>query len=90
MRMAIRKHRRDFVAVIVLFVISLGVGGYILATSASTCPWVPVLGTDFVTLQGRVHRPPSRSRRARARPSTSPACRSARSPRSTYGRPRAW
>jgi phospholipid/cholesterol/gamma-HCH transport system substrate-binding protein len=55
MRMAIRKHRSDFVAVIVLFAISIGVGGYILGHQRFYLPkWFPVLGSDFVTLKAQM------------------------------------
>jgi phospholipid/cholesterol/gamma-HCH transport system substrate-binding protein len=46
---AIRKHLRDFVALVVLCAIGLAVGGYILSNQRLYLPaWVPVLGTDFV------------------------------------------
>lgn len=49
MKQAIRKYFRDFIAIIVLFVIGLGVGGYILSNQRFYLPsWVPVLGSDFV------------------------------------------
>ncbi len=49
MKQAISKHLRDFVALILLFVVSLGVGGYILGHQRFYLPnWVPVLGSDFV------------------------------------------
>ena len=49
MRSAIRKHSKDFAAVIVLFVIGVGVGGYILSQQRLSLPgWVPVIGQhDF-------------------------------------------
>jgi len=48
-RNAIGKHYKDFVAVLVLFVIALGVGGYILGNQRFYLPhWVPVVGSDFV------------------------------------------
>jgi phospholipid/cholesterol/gamma-HCH transport system substrate-binding protein len=50
-RLAIRKHWKDFTAVIVLMVIGLGVGGYILSNQRFYLPkWVPLLGSDFYTL----------------------------------------
>ena len=53
MKRAIRKHIPDFAAIIVLFVISVGVGGYILAQQRFTLPpSVPVLGTDFFDING--------------------------------------
>ena len=53
MRTAIRKHIKDFAAVIVLFVIGVGVGGYILSQQRLYLPgWVPLVGQDFYTLKG--------------------------------------
>src|ERR1700716_4008854 len=53
MRSAIRKHLKDFAAVIVLFVIGIGVGGYILSQQRLYLPgWVPLLGQDFSALRG--------------------------------------
>ena len=53
MRSAIRKHAKDFAAVVVLFVIGIGVGGYILAQQRLYLPgWVPLVGQDFFTLKG--------------------------------------
>src|SRR3982075_3545742 len=50
MRSAIRKHLKDFAAVIVLFVIGIGVGGYILSQQRLYLPgWVPLIGQDFYT-----------------------------------------
>jgi phospholipid/cholesterol/gamma-HCH transport system substrate-binding protein len=50
---AIRKHLRDFIAVIVLFVIALVVGGFILGQERLSLPgWVPLFGQDFFTLKG--------------------------------------
>ena len=75
-RHAIQKHMRDFIAIIVLVLIAGFVGGYILAHQRFYLPgWVPVVGTDFFELKGEFA-PRSRSRPARARRSTSPACRS--------------
>ena len=77
---AIRKHWRDFVAIIVLLVIALIVGRVILANQRFSLPaGVPVLGKDYVEVEARAHDARRRSRRARGRPSTSPASRSARS-----------
>jgi phospholipid/cholesterol/gamma-HCH transport system substrate-binding protein len=51
--MAIRKHWKDFVAVIVLVFVAAGVGGYILSNQRFYLPkWVPVVGSDFYTLHG--------------------------------------
>jgi len=49
MKRAISKYSRDFSAIIVLFVIALGVGGYILSNQRLYLPkWVPIVGSDFV------------------------------------------
>jgi phospholipid/cholesterol/gamma-HCH transport system substrate-binding protein len=46
---AIRKHLRDFVAVVVLAVIGLIAAGYVLSNQRFYLPaWVPLLGSDFV------------------------------------------
>ncbi|MBA2506830.1 MAG: MCE family protein [Thermoleophilaceae bacterium] len=43
MTRAIRKYSRDFIAVVLLFVMALGVGGYILSNQRFTLPqWFPV------------------------------------------------
>jgi phospholipid/cholesterol/gamma-HCH transport system substrate-binding protein len=48
-RTAIAKHSRDFLALILLFVIGLGVGGYILSNQRFYLPkWVPIVGSDYV------------------------------------------
>ena len=50
--MAIRKHLRDFIALFVLFVIGLGVGGYIMSNQRLYLPaWVPGVGTDFYEIE---------------------------------------
>jgi phospholipid/cholesterol/gamma-HCH transport system substrate-binding protein len=47
----IRKRAKDFAAIIALFVIALGVGGYILSNQRLTLPgWLPG-GKDFYTLK---------------------------------------
>ena len=52
-RLAIQKHLRDFIAVIVMIILALLVGGYILSNQRFYLPaWVPVLGTDFFELKG--------------------------------------
>jgi phospholipid/cholesterol/gamma-HCH transport system substrate-binding protein len=52
--MAIRKHWKDFVAVVVLMVIAAGVGGYILSNQRFYLPkWVPIVGKDFYTLNAQ-------------------------------------
>jgi phospholipid/cholesterol/gamma-HCH transport system substrate-binding protein len=54
-RRAIRKHRSDFIAIVVLFVIAVGIGGYILSNQRFYLPkWVPVVGSDFVTLKAQM------------------------------------
>jgi phospholipid/cholesterol/gamma-HCH transport system substrate-binding protein len=51
MRSAIRKHLRDFVAILVLFVLALGVATYVLAHERLYLPgWVPFVGTSFYTV----------------------------------------
>src|SRR6195256_2971629 len=53
MRTAIRKHLKDFAAIVVLFVIGVSVGGYILSQQRLYLPgWVPLIGQDFYTLKG--------------------------------------
>jgi phospholipid/cholesterol/gamma-HCH transport system substrate-binding protein len=48
-RTAIRKHWRDFAAVVVLIIIAAGVAGYILSNQRLYLPsWVPVVGSNFV------------------------------------------
>ena len=54
MSIAIRKHWKDFAAVIVLMLIAAGVGGYILSNQRFYLPkWVPVVGSDFYTLNAQ-------------------------------------
>ena len=51
MRRAIQKHFRDFIAIIALFVISLGVASYILTNQRFYLPaGVPLIGSDFFTM----------------------------------------
>jgi phospholipid/cholesterol/gamma-HCH transport system substrate-binding protein len=51
-KQAIRKHIKDFVAVVVLFFVALGVGGVILSKQRLYLPhWVPLVGSDFVERQ---------------------------------------
>jgi phospholipid/cholesterol/gamma-HCH transport system substrate-binding protein len=48
MKRAIKAHMRDFVALAVLFLIGIGVSGYILSNQRLYLPkWVPGLGSDF-------------------------------------------
>ena len=52
MRLAIQKNLREFIAVIVMVIIAMFVGGYILSNQRFYLPaWVPVLGTDFFELK---------------------------------------
>jgi phospholipid/cholesterol/gamma-HCH transport system substrate-binding protein len=52
MRQAIRKHLRDFVAILFLVLVAAGVGGYILSNQRFYLPaWVPGVGTDFYTVE---------------------------------------
>ena len=51
----IKKQARVFVAILFLFVASLGIGGYILSNQRFYLPaWVPVLGTDFYTVKAEL------------------------------------
>ena len=53
MKRAIRKHWIDFAAILGLIVISAGVASYILSNQRFYLPaWVPVIGTDFFTING--------------------------------------
>ena len=55
MMTAIRKHLRDFIAVLVLVVIAAGVGGYILSNQRVSLPkWVPIFGRDTFTLKAQL------------------------------------
>jgi phospholipid/cholesterol/gamma-HCH transport system substrate-binding protein len=48
---AIRAHLRDFVALVVLFVVALGVAGYLLSNERLNLPsWVPFAGKSFYTI----------------------------------------
>ncbi|HEU4974331.1 MAG TPA: MlaD family protein [Baekduia sp.] len=50
MKSAIRKHRWDFIAVVAMFVLAIGVGSFILGHQRFYLPkWVPVVGSDFVS-----------------------------------------
>ena len=52
MTRAIRKHLRDFIAILFLIVVAAGVGGYILSNQRFYLPaWVPGIGTDFYTVE---------------------------------------
>lgn len=53
MKTAIRKHLRDFVAIVVLVLIAGFVGLYVLAHQRTTLPgWVPIFGKQVFTLKG--------------------------------------
>jgi phospholipid/cholesterol/gamma-HCH transport system substrate-binding protein len=50
---AIRKHLRDFIAIVVLVLIAGFVGLYVLAHQRTTLPgWVPIVGRDVFILKG--------------------------------------
>jgi phospholipid/cholesterol/gamma-HCH transport system substrate-binding protein len=52
-RSAIRKHLRDFAAIVVLVLIAGFVGLYVLAHQRTTLPgWVPIFGRDVFVLKG--------------------------------------
>ena len=52
MRLAIQKNLREFIAVIIMVLLALLVGGYILSNQRFYLPaWVPILGTDFFELK---------------------------------------
>jgi phospholipid/cholesterol/gamma-HCH transport system substrate-binding protein len=52
---AIRKHLVDFVAIVGLIVVSLGVASVILANQRMTLPgWFPVLGQDFTEIDAEL------------------------------------
>jgi phospholipid/cholesterol/gamma-HCH transport system substrate-binding protein len=51
MKRAIRAHLRDFIAIAILFLIAIGVSGYLLSNQRLYLPkWVPGIGTDFYTV----------------------------------------
>ena len=83
---AIRKHLVDVVAIIALIIVALIVAGVILANQRLALPgWVPGLGQDFTEVEAELSTAQA-SRRARARRSTWPAWRSARSPTCGWSR----
>jgi phospholipid/cholesterol/gamma-HCH transport system substrate-binding protein len=52
-RSAIRKHLRDFAAIVVLVLVASFVGLYVLAHQRTTLPgWVPIAGKDVFILKG--------------------------------------
>ena len=55
MKRQIKKHAPVFVAIIVLFILAVGIGGYILSNQRFYLPaWVPVIGTDFYTVKAEL------------------------------------
>jgi phospholipid/cholesterol/gamma-HCH transport system substrate-binding protein len=51
----IKKQAPVFVAILFLFVLALGIGGYILSNQRFYLPaWVPLAGTDFYTLKAEL------------------------------------
>jgi phospholipid/cholesterol/gamma-HCH transport system substrate-binding protein len=51
----IKKQAPVFVAILFLFVIAVGIGGYILSNQRFYLPaWVPVVGTDFYTVKAEL------------------------------------
>ena len=51
----IKKQAPVFVAILFLFVIALGIGGYILSNQRFYLPgWVPVLGSEFYTVEAEL------------------------------------
>ncbi len=55
MKVAIRKHYRDFLFIVGIVLLSAGVGGYILSNQRFHLPrWVPVLGSDFVSYKAEL------------------------------------
>lgn len=52
MSRAIRKHLRDFLAIVFLIVTAAGVAGYVLSNQRFYLPgWVPLVGTDFYVVE---------------------------------------
>lgn len=52
MTLAIRKHLRDFLAILFLIVTAAGVAGYVLSNQRFYLPgWVPLVGTDFYVVE---------------------------------------
>lgn len=53
MRTAIRKHLRDFAAIVVLVIVAGYTGFYVLSHQSTALPeWVPVFGEDFFDIKG--------------------------------------
>jgi phospholipid/cholesterol/gamma-HCH transport system substrate-binding protein len=54
-RRAIRKHLRDFIAIVMVAVVALAVAGYVLSNQRFYLPsWVPLVGTDFYTVKAEL------------------------------------
>ena len=54
-RRQIKKQARVFAAIIVLFVVAIGIAGYILSNQRFYLPaWVPVVGTDFYEVEAEL------------------------------------
>jgi phospholipid/cholesterol/gamma-HCH transport system substrate-binding protein len=54
-RRQIKKQAPVFVAILILLVMAVGIGGYILSNQRFYLPaWVPVLGTDFYTVEAEL------------------------------------
>jgi phospholipid/cholesterol/gamma-HCH transport system substrate-binding protein len=52
MRRAIRKHLRDFIAILFLILVAAGTAGYILSNQRFYLPaWVPGIGSDFYEVE---------------------------------------
>ena len=52
---AIRKHLRDFLAILFMVLVAAGVAGYILSNQRFYLPaWVPVVGTDFYEVEAEL------------------------------------
>ena len=83
-RLAIRKHLKDFIAIIVLLIVALIVGARDPLPPAPRAAGGRAAARQGLRPSSTPSSPPPRpSRRARGRPSTSPASRSARSPASS-------
>ncbi len=55
MRRAIREHLRDFIAIAALFVVGIGITGYILSQQQQPYPsWIPFLGDDRFELKAEL------------------------------------
>ncbi len=55
MKRQIKKQARVFAAIIVLFVVAIGIAGYILSNQRFYLPaWVPVVGTDFYDVKAEL------------------------------------